>query len=51
VVRAEALRVGVGERGPALVVLPGASAFVPVGTAYHVDRFGNLVMETSEQSK
>ena len=48
VVRAETLRVGVGERGPALVVLPGASAFVPAGTAYHVDRFGNLVMETGD---
>jgi hypothetical protein len=25
---------------------PGATAFVPEGTAYRVDRYGNLVMET-----
>jgi hypothetical protein len=42
----ESLSVGTPATGPALVVLPGASAFVPSGTAYHVDRWGNLVMET-----
>jgi N-methylhydantoinase A/oxoprolinase/acetone carboxylase beta subunit len=46
VFRAEALRVGTPGKGPALVILPGASAFVPEGTAYHVDRYGNLIMET-----
>ena len=42
----ESLSVGTPATGPALVVLPGASAFVPSGTVYHVDRWGNLVMET-----
>jgi hypothetical protein len=32
--------------GPALVVLPGASAFVPPGMPYHADRWGNLILET-----
>lgn len=31
--------------GPALVVLPGATAFVPPRTRYRVDRWGNLWME------
>jgi N-methylhydantoinase A len=46
VVQVEQLAVEVPAAGPALVVLPGASAFVPEGTAYRVDRYGNLVMET-----
>jgi N-methylhydantoinase A/oxoprolinase/acetone carboxylase beta subunit len=44
----ESLSVGAPATGPVLVVLPGASAFVPSGTAYHVDRWGNLVMETGQ---
>jgi len=32
--------------GPALVVLPGANAFVPPGIPYHADRWGNLILET-----
>ena len=43
---AETLKIGEAARGPALIVLPGASAFVPEGMAYHVDRWGNLVLET-----
>jgi N-methylhydantoinase A len=42
------LPIGVPSRGPALIVLPGASAFVPEGMAYHVDRWGNVVIEASE---
>ena len=45
--RVESLSVGAPAVGPALVILPGASVFVPPDTAYHVDRWGNLVMETS----
>ncbi len=48
-VPAASLEIGVPSRGPALIVLPGASAFVPVGVAYHVDRWGNLVLETGER--
>jgi hypothetical protein len=44
---AASLPIGRSSRGPALIVLPGASAFVPAGTAYHVDEWGNLVLETS----
>jgi N-methylhydantoinase A len=44
---AASLKVGVRSRGPALIVLPGASTFVPEGTAYRVDEWGNLVLETS----
>ncbi len=43
----ESLVVGRQMTGPALVVLPGASAFVPPDVPYHVDRWGNLVLETS----
>jgi N-methylhydantoinase A len=43
----ESLVVGQIAAGPALVVLPGASAYVPVGVPYHVDRWGNLILETS----
>jgi N-methylhydantoinase A len=43
----ESLVVGRQAAGPALVVLPGASAFVPPGVPYHVDRWGNLVLETA----
>jgi len=46
VVQVERLPVGVPGVGPALVSLPGASAFVPAGTAYRLDRYGNLLMET-----
>ena len=45
---AASLRVGVPSSGPALIVLPGASAFVPEGMGYQVDRWGNLVLETSD---
>ena len=41
----EALPVGQSLTGPALVVLPGASAFVPPGLPYHVDGWGNLLLE------
>lgn len=41
----EALTVDRPMTGPALIVLPGASAFVPPRVLYHVDRWGNLVLE------
>jgi N-methylhydantoinase A len=41
----ESLPVGAPATGPALIVLPGATAFVPPLTRYHVDRWGNLCME------
>jgi N-methylhydantoinase A len=41
----ESLAVGRQGAGPALVVLPGASAFVPQGVPYHVDKCGNLILE------
>jgi N-methylhydantoinase A len=44
----EALAIGAQARGPALVVLPGASAFVPGGLAYRVDRWGNLRLEVEQ---
>lgn len=44
---AECLKIGAHARGPALIVLPGASAFVPEDMAYQVDRWGNLILETS----
>jgi len=43
----EALRVDVAAKGAALVVLPGATAYVPAGMAYRVDTWGNLIMETA----
>jgi hypothetical protein len=43
----ESLVVGQAAAGPALIVLPGASAYVPPGVPYHVDRWGNLILETS----
>jgi N-methylhydantoinase A len=43
----ESLPVGVAAAGPALIVLPGASAFVPEGVPYRVDEFGNLILETA----
>ena len=43
----ESLVVGQHVTGPALVVLPGASAFVPPALPYHVDRWGNLILETA----
>ena len=42
----EALKIEDPAAGPALVVLPGASTFVPQSMAYHVDRWGNLILET-----
>lgn len=45
---AASLKVGASFRGPALIVLPGASAFVPEGMPYRVDRWGNLILETGE---
>ncbi len=41
----ESLAVGRPRSGPALVVLPGASAFVPQGVPYHVDKYGDLILE------
>jgi hypothetical protein len=45
VVAVESLAVGHQCTGPALVVLPGASAFVPQKVPYHVDKCGNLILE------
>lgn len=42
----EALKVGARAAGPALIVLPGATAHVPAGMPYRVDEWGNLVLET-----
>ncbi len=47
-VSAEALKIGVPALGPALIVLPGASAFVPARVAYQVDRWGNVILETGK---
>ena len=44
-VSVESLQIEAPVMGPALVVLPGASAFVPLGMPYHVDRWGNLILE------
>lgn len=41
----ESLTVGCEAAGPALVILPGASAFVPPSVPYHVDTWGNLILE------
>lgn len=41
----ESLEIGASSPGPALIVLPGASAFVPEGTTYHADRWGSLILE------
>lgn len=41
----ESLGIGVASDGPALVVLPGASAYVPRKSRYLVDRWGNLILE------
>jgi N-methylhydantoinase A len=43
----ESLAVGRPLTGPALVILPGASAFVPPGVPYHVDKWGNLILEVA----
>ena len=43
----EALPVGRPMAGPAQVVLPGASAFVPPRVPYHVDRWGNVILEVA----
>jgi N-methylhydantoinase A len=42
----ESLKIEAPARGPALIVLPGASAFVPEGVTYHIDGWGNLILET-----
>jgi N-methylhydantoinase A len=42
----ESLEVAASAMGPALIRLPGASAFVPEAVVYHVDRWGNLILET-----
>jgi len=41
----ESVPVGREASGPALMVLPGASAFVPPGVPYHLDKCGNLILE------
>ena len=46
-VAVESLAIDRPVTGPALVVLPGASAFVPPGIPYHADRWGNLILETA----
>ncbi len=43
---ATSLKIDSSSKGPALIVLPGASAFVPEGMVYRMDRWGNLVLET-----
>jgi hypothetical protein len=43
----EALAVDAVAKGPALVVLPGATAFVPAGMPYRADAWGNLILETT----
>jgi N-methylhydantoinase A len=43
----ESLAVGRPLTGPALVILPGASTFVPPGVPYHVDKWGNLILEVA----
>jgi N-methylhydantoinase A len=43
----EALPTGTTRTGPALVVLPGSSVYIPADTPYHVDGWGNLIMETA----
>ncbi len=43
----ESLAVGHPGVGPALVVLPGASTYVPQGVPYQVDKCGNLILETA----
>ncbi len=45
---AASIPTGAPSRGPALIEIPGASAFVPEGVNYHVDLWGNLVLETGE---
>lgn len=45
---AAGLKINALYRGPALIVLPGASAFVPEGIPYRVDEWGNLILETSQ---
>jgi hypothetical protein len=42
----ESLSLGIAAAGPALVVVPGCSAYVPEGVGYRVDEFGNLILET-----
>jgi N-methylhydantoinase A len=43
----ESLTVGRPMVGPAQVVLPGASAFVPPDVPYHADRWGNVILEVA----
>lgn len=42
----ESLPIGIAAAGPALIVVPGCSAYVPEGVWYRVDEFGNLILET-----
>jgi N-methylhydantoinase A len=42
----ESLSIGIAAAGPALIVVPGCSAYVPEGVRYRVDEFGNLILET-----
>lgn len=42
----ESLSVGIPAAGPALIVVPGCSAYVPEGVWYRVDEFGNLILDT-----
>lgn len=43
---AASLKIGAPSRGPVLIVLPGASVFVPEGVAYQMDCWGNVLLET-----
>jgi len=43
----EAIKVGADAEGPALIVLPGATAYVPPGIRYRTDEWGNLILETN----
>jgi hypothetical protein len=43
----ESLSIGIAAAGPALIVLPACSAYVPEGVGYRVDEFGNLILETA----
>ncbi len=47
----ESLKIEGSAVGPTLIVLPGASAFVPEGMRYHVDCWGNLILETGVRAE
>ena len=44
-VAAESLGIEEHAEGPAQVVLPGASVYIPTGTRFWVDRWGNTILE------